>query len=52
MKMQQQQVRRTSGSKAIAIDNRATIARYRLIQLLALILSAVFALGLHLIFGH
>jgi hypothetical protein len=41
-----------SGSKTIALDARKLLARYRLFQLLALILSAAFALGLHLIFGH
>ena len=44
--------RRTSGAKAITIDQRATIARYRALQIIALLLSAGFALGLHLVFGH
>ncbi len=48
----QQQVRRSSGAKSVAIDPRTIIARYQLLQLLALILSAAFALGLHLIFGR
>jgi hypothetical protein len=44
--------RRTSGAKAVAIDPRALIVRYRLLQLFALILSAVLALGLHFIFAR
>lgn len=44
--------RRSSGAKAISIDERAIIARYRVLQLAALLLSAGFALGLHLVFGH
>ncbi len=44
--------RRSSGAKAISIDERATIARYRILSLIALLLSAGFALDLHLVFGH
>ncbi len=51
MQNQQSVQPRSSGAKAIALDERATIARYRL-QLLALILTAGFALGLHIVFGH
>lgn len=40
------------GAKAIAIDNRALLIRYRLLQLLAVILTAATAWGLHLIFAH
>ncbi|GAC1393703.1 MAG: hypothetical protein NVS4B11_07090 [Ktedonobacteraceae bacterium] len=43
---------RSSGAKAITIDERATIARYRVLQIVALILSAGFALGLRLVFGR
>ncbi|HZO72759.1 MAG TPA: hypothetical protein VFB60_11195 [Ktedonobacteraceae bacterium] len=51
--MEKQQVNRpSSGNKAIALDARTMLVRYRLFQLLALILSAAFALGLHLIFGR
>lgn len=51
--MQRQQLtRRSSGSRAIALDERVKLARYRLLQFLALILSAAFALGLHFIFGR
>jgi hypothetical protein len=43
---------RSSGTKAIALDQRATLARYRLLQLLALLISAGFGLTLHIVFGH
>ena len=48
------QVRRSSGARAIALDGREIIARYRLVkfQLLAAIISAGFAVGLHIIFGR
>jgi hypothetical protein len=53
MTMQKQQyVRQSSGAKAIAIDNRLTLAKYRLLQLLAILLGAAAALGLHQIFAH
>jgi hypothetical protein len=48
----QQQNRRSSGAKAIALDKRITLARYRLYLLLSLILSAAFAFGLHILFGR
>ena len=41
-----------SGVKAITIDNRLFLTRIRILQFLALILSAAFALGLHLIFAR
>jgi hypothetical protein len=44
--------RPVSGAKAIALDQRATLARYRLFQLLALLFTAAFSLGLHLLFGR
>lgn len=51
--MQNQNLNRgLSGSKTLAIEARMPLARYRLFQLLALILSAAFALGLHIIFGR
>jgi hypothetical protein len=51
--MQKEQIiRRSSGAKAIAIDKRAMVARYALLEFLALLLSAAFALGLHVIFGR
>jgi hypothetical protein len=49
---EQQYVRQSSGAKAIAIDNRLTLAKYRLLQLLAILLGAATALGLHQIFAH
>lgn len=52
MQNQRPAQRRSSGAKAITIDERATIARYRVLQSVALLLSAGFALGLHLVFGH
>jgi len=48
----QQYVRQSSGSKAIAIDNRQLLAKIRLQLLLAMIISAASAVGLHLIFAH
>jgi len=48
----QNYVQQKSGAKAIAIDDRLVLTKIRLLQLLALILSAAFALGLHLIFAH
>ena len=52
MMQKQQYVRQNSGAKAIAIDNHALLIRYRLLQLLAVLLTAATALGLHLIFAH
>ncbi len=46
----QQYVRQSNG--AIAIDNRQFLLKIRLLQLLAVILSAASAVGLHLIFAH
>jgi hypothetical protein len=48
----QNYVRQNNGAKAIAIDNRALLLRYRLLQLLAVTLTAATAWGLHLIFVH
>jgi len=44
--------RSSSGAKAIALDQRAALARNRLLQLLALLISAGFGLTLHIVFGH
>jgi len=52
MMQKQQYGRQNSGAKAIAIDNRALLVRYRLLQLLAVTLTAATAWGLHLIFAH
>ncbi|MFL5625271.1 MAG: hypothetical protein ACJ788_06695 [Ktedonobacteraceae bacterium] len=48
----QNYVRQSSGAKAVALDNRLLLMRYRLLQLLALILGAASALGLHFIFSR
>ena len=48
----EQTLRRSSGAKAIAIDQHAVTVRYHILQFLALLLSAAFALGLHVLFGH
>lgn len=53
--MQRRDIRPTSGAKAVAIDNRAEIARYRFYQLLTfitLVISASFAIGLHILLGR
>jgi hypothetical protein len=43
--------RPSSGARAIALDPKVMLAHYRLSLLISLILSAAFALGLHIIFG-
>ncbi len=48
----QNYVRQSSGAKAVALDNRLLLMKYRLLQLLALILGAASALGLHFIFSR
>ncbi len=48
----QNYVRQSSGAKAVALDNRLLLMKYRLLQLLALILGAASALGLHYIFSR
>ena len=48
----QDYIRQSSGAKAIAIDNRLLLAKYRLLQLLTIVLGAVTALGLRLIFAR
>ena len=42
--------RRSSGARAIAIDQRELLLRQRLIQLLAMLLAAATALGIYQIF--
>ncbi len=49
---EQDNVQQKSGAKVLAIDNRLFLTRVRILQFLALILSAAFALGLHLIFAR
>jgi len=46
----QKQLQQTGQTKAIAIDEREMLLRYRLIQLLALLLSLATALGIYQIF--
>ena len=46
----QQYVRQSSGAKALRLDEQALLVQHRLLQLLAMILSAATALGLYQIF--
>ncbi len=48
----QNDMRKTSEAKAIAIDNRKMLLKYRMYMLLTLIGGAATTLGLHLIFWH
>jgi len=48
----QNYVRPSTGSKAIALDNRLLLMKYRLLMLLTLILGAAIALGQHFIFAR
>jgi hypothetical protein len=51
----QPQVRRSSGAKALAVDQRTVTARYRLLRLQVLattIVSAALAMGLHVLSGR
>ena len=49
---EQENVKQKKGAKAIAVDNQLFLTRIRILQFLALMLSAAFALGLHLIFAR
>ena len=49
---QQHYVRQSSGAKAIALDNRLLLIRYRLLQVMALLLGIGSAFGLHYIFAR
>lgn len=49
---QQHYVRQSSGANAIAIDKRLLLIRYRVLQLMALVLGAASAIGLHYIFAR
>jgi len=49
---EQDNVQQNSGAKALTMDSRLFLTRIRILQFLALILSAAFALGLHLIFAR
>ena len=48
----QNYVQQSNGTKAIAIDNRVELMKYRILQLTALIIGAASAIGLHFIFAH
>jgi hypothetical protein len=49
---EQDNMQQKSGAKVLTIDSRLFLTRIRILQFLALILSAAFALGLHLIFAR
>lgn len=49
---ERENVKHNSGTQVKAIDHRLLLTRIRILQLLAVILSAAFALGLHLIFAR
>jgi hypothetical protein len=46
------QNRRSSGAKAVVLDEKVIAARYRFYIFLSIVLSAAFSLGLHVIFGR
>jgi len=46
----QNYIQRSSGARAIAIDRQELLLRYRLLQLLAVLLTAATALGIYQIF--
>ena len=50
--MSEKYIRQGSGSKSVAIDNRAQIARTRLLLLLSLLFSGSLALVLDILFHH
>ena len=50
--VQRKQKRPISGAKAIALDQKAVFAYYRLSILLSVLGSAAFALLLHIILSH
>jgi hypothetical protein len=52
MMQKQNYMEQKSRAKAITIDDHLLLTKIRSLQLLALILSAAFALGLHLIFAR
>jgi hypothetical protein len=45
-------MRKTSEAKAIAIDNRKILLKYRMYQLLTLVVGGAIAIGVHFIFWH
>ncbi len=48
----QNPVRRSSGAKAIALDNRLQLMKYRLLLLVTLIVGGATTVGLHFIFAR
>ena len=48
----QNYVRPSSGTKAVALDNRLLLMKYRLLLLMTLILGSATSLVLHYIFAH
>ncbi len=50
--MPEEYVQQRSGSKAVAIDNRAQIRKIRLLLFLSILLSAGLAVTLTLLLGH
>ena len=52
MMQKQNDVRESSGAKAVALDNRSLLMKYRLLLLLTLILGSATSIGLHYIFAH
>jgi hypothetical protein len=50
--MSEKYVQQRSGSKAVAIDNRAQIRKIRLLLLCSLLLSAGLAVVLNILFNH
>jgi uncharacterized protein (UPF0333 family) len=50
--MPENSARPRTGSKAVAIDNRAQIAITRLLLFMSILLSAGLAFVLHILFGH
>lgn len=50
--MLENSARPRTGSKAVAIDDRAQIATIRLLLFMSILLSAGLAFVLHILFGH
>ena len=50
--MSEKYVQQRSGSKAVAIDNRAQIRKIRLLLFFSLLLSAGLAVVLNILFNH
>lgn len=50
--MSEKYVRQRSGAKAVAIDNRAQVAKIRLLLFLSILLSAGLALAMNILLGR